>query len=292
MAFEVDTGPNSFKGNASATHDTWTARFVLSGDGPLALDATVTGPGPAIATEIDALGVAVTVQREPNSDVTVRVGHSSRSSMSPGPMGAGQNAKLLAAAVGPFAAETPEQVAARLGGDWLRTAVVFTIIGWLFLLVAPGIRRRPPVSSVGLALKRLGVGILLALDIPLASLVIMAAGLPIGIWWLGLLGLLAFLILVLIGYAYAGYQLTRLALHALGADATSWWLVMPLGAASLALIGLIPAVGAVISALATVYGIGALLYAPREVAAPELLPADALDARGQMRTAPGRPQVE
>jgi hypothetical protein len=290
LAAEVDTGPNTFKGAAGATHGTWTARLAISGEGPITMDATVNGPGPNIDGEIDAFGFPITVHGSPSSNLEIGFGHRSGSSTR-----AIGEAVLAAAVVAPLAAaETPQQVAIRLATDWLRLVLAFTVAGWLTLLIAPALRSRARISTRRLALRRLGIGALLALDIPLACLVVLAAGLPLGLWWLGLLGLIGFVALSFIGYAYAGFQLARLVLDALGAEALGWWVAVPLGVGAIVLVGLIPTVGGVISLLVTVYGIGALLYAPRVEPARAVLPGEAESPRAgaELEPAPGRPMVE
>ena len=167
----------------------------------------------------------------------------------------------------------------------------FTIVGWVLLLVAGGLREHGSSIKPRLAVKRLGMGALFALDIPLACLLVIAVGLPLGLWWLGLLGLVAFVALAAVGYAYAGYQIGRLVLDGVGGGRLSWLLAVPLGVALVVLVGLAPYVGGVLSVLVTVYGIGSLLFRPTLSAAAG--PEKALVTREvEAPSAPGRPIVD
>jgi hypothetical protein len=201
------------------------------------------------------------------------------------------DARPAAAVSAPLAAgETPQQVITRLGLEWLRGLAGFTIVGWLLLLVAPGLKGRARTAIHSLPFSRLGIGAILALDIPLASLVVIAIGLPIGLWWLGVLGLLVFLTLVVAGFAYTGFQLGRLAFDRMGWERVSAFVTLPAGVAALSLLGLIPYAGIFLSLLATVYGIGSMLYSPRRPAAAGAeVPARALT---EQPASAGRPVVE
>jgi hypothetical protein len=190
------------------------------------------------------------------------------------------------------AAETPQQVLARLGLEWLRGLVGFTIVGWLLLLVAPGLKGRALDAINSLPFSRLGVGAILALDIPLAALVFIAIGLPLGLWWLGLLGLLVFLALAVAGFAYAGFQLGRLPFDRLGWERVSPFAAVPVGVAALCVVGLIPYAGPVLSLLATVYGIGSMLYVPRGQVAAGVGAEVALQPPARRPAPAGKPVVE
>jgi hypothetical protein len=136
------------------------------------------------------------------------------------------------------------------------------------------------------------VGAVLALDVPLASLVAIAIGIPLGLWWLGLLGLLMFLGLAVAGFAYTGAQLGRLSFDRMGWERVSPFAVVPVGVGALCLIGLIPYGGTFLSLLATVYGIGSMLYVPRGQL-PAAAAAEAVARTQAERPArAGRPAVE
>jgi hypothetical protein len=288
IAGSVDTNGNTFTFGVAGKRGSWTSKFGIQGNAPVTVTGTVKGPGPVVDATVWTFGFPVTVQGTPGSDLSVRLG--------PSPKRAGlqDNIRLVAAARPLAAGETPEQTLIRVGEDWLRAVVAYTILGWLAILIAPGLKDRAVAATRSMPLSRLGVGAILALDIPLASLVVLVVGLPLGLWWLGLLGLFLFLVLWLVSFAYAGLLLARLVFDRSGLERVSSFVVLPAGVAALCLIGLIPYVGSFLSLIAAVFGMGALLYAPRRVAArlaaeagEELVPAPE-----ERAAAAGRPVVE
>jgi len=148
--------------------------------------------------------------------------------------------------------------------------VIFSFVGWLALLVAPGLRARGRVALRSSPWKRLGLGVILLLDIPLAMLLLLVLGVPLGVWWLGIVGLLLFVGLCLVGYAYSGFQLGALIIDRLWEGNETWLLAVPFGVALIALIALVPYVGPISVLLAVVYGLGSMIYAPAEPAPSQL----------------------
>jgi hypothetical protein len=232
-------------------------------------------------------GLPISVQGTPGKDLSISVAT---------PRGSGvvlPNALPVAAIhAPPVRAGTPAQTAAGTLEDWLRGAITFTIVGWLLLLIAPGLRGRGRAATRSLPFGRLGLGIVLAIDIPLVALLILIFGVPIGLWWVGLITLAVFVALLIAAYAFSGYQLGMLLLDRFGYETRfAWLLAVPLGVALLALGGLLPYVGAIISLLAVFYGLGSMLYAP--TARREAVTAEEPATRAAEVGAPaGKPLVE
>lgn len=284
LAGQLEMGGNTFKAAASATKQSWTTTFSTEGGGPVTLNGTVTGPPPTIDATVNAFGVPVNIQGTPGEDLSVSFG---RKPVRPRAVLSG--VQLLAAVK---ADDSPAQVAATVGSDWVRGFIAFTIVGWLLILVAPGLKRRAEVANRSMPFGRLGLGVVLALDIPLASIVIFAIGLPLGLWWLGLVGLLGFAVLAVAGYAFSGLQAGRLILDAIGFPGLGSFAAVPIGVAVIVLVGLLPYIGTLASLLIMVYGLGSMLYSPRQPA-PAPSAAEELAARKEEVSAPGgRPVVE
>jgi hypothetical protein len=167
------------------------------------------------------------------------------------------------------------------------------VVGWLLLLIAPGLRGRAQRATGSVPLSRLGMGLVLALDIPLASIVLLVIGLPVGLWWIGIIGLAVFVALLIAAYAFAGFQLGVLLFDRLRAGQVLWFVAVPLGVALLTLAGELPYVGGIISLLAVLYGLGSMFYAPRG-AQPAAAPAAELGTAPETKPmpAPGKPLVE
>ncbi|HSS92914.1 MAG TPA: hypothetical protein VLR46_02865 [Candidatus Dormibacteraeota bacterium] len=260
ISSQLDANGNTFNLSGSAAPGKWNAHFGIQSDGPFTVTGTLTGPGPVVDATLKVFGLPVTVQGTPGTDLSVRLGLSKRSSSN-----VLEDARPVAALRAPPAAgDTAAEAFGRVALEWLRGVVAFSIIGWLLILMAPGLKERAVEATRSMPLRRLGLGAILALDIPLASLVVIVLGIPVGLWWVGLLGLLMFLVLAAAGFAFTGLQIGRLAFDRLGWERVTSFAAVPVGVAVLCLIGLIPYVGTYISLLATVYGIGSLLYAPRK----------------------------
>jgi hypothetical protein len=288
MAGELDTGGNAFAAQVSASKGAWTTRVAITGQGPVTLNGTITGPGPRIDATVDAFGFPVELHGTPGKDLSVTVGPRSTAMLTAytRPAGVAPAAGLSADALNPTAAQ--------LGQGWIRTVVVFTIVGWLALLVAPGLRSRGRVSIRSSPWKRLGLGFILLLDIPLTMLLILLLGVPLGVWWLGIIGLVLFAALCVVGYAYSGFQLGALIIDRVWDDRHAWLIAVPFGVALLAFIGLVPYVGPLSLLVAVVYGLGSMLYAPGEPLPAQLGPAtEAIMAPAAVSSAaPSKPIVE
>jgi hypothetical protein len=287
MAAELDTGGNAFAAQVAATKGSWTADVSVTGQGPATLNGTITGPGPRIDAMVKAFGFPIELHGTPGKDLSVTVGP--RSAATPvaytRPAGETLAADVRADALNPTAAQ--------LGQGWIRTVVVFTVLGWLALLVAPGLRSRGRVSIRSSPWKRLALGFILVLDIPLAMVLILLLGVPLGVWWLGIVGLVLFTALCVVGYAFSGFQLGALVTDRVWEGRHAWLFALPLGVAMLALIGLLPYVGPISVLIAIVYGIGSMMYAPAEPLPARLGPAgQAIVAPAAVSPAPSKPIVE
>jgi len=137
---------------------------------------------------------------------------------------------------------------------WLGVTVSGLIIGLLLLALAP----RAMAASLAVARERpgpsVGLGLLVAVGLPVLSVAVLftVLGIP-----LGLLGLLSLTLLYSLGYVVAALALGR----ALIKEPTSLYLAFLAGFAMLRLVGLIPALGGLVTLLATALGLGALAIA-------------------------------
>src|SRR5207247_1250901 len=86
------------------------------------------------------------IQGTPGQDLNIVFGRSARTSA----MVAGDEALATAGRSPDAAAVSSEAIATRLWSDWLRLVVAFTIVGWLLLLVAGGLREHGWLLAVPL----------------------------------------------------------------------------------------------------------------------------------------------
>ncbi len=273
LATEIDTGGNVFSGSASATKGGWSTRFGVTGQGPITIQGTAKGPSPVVIDlTVRVFNLPITVHGTPGIDLSVSVG-TPRSSL--------LTDMVPVAAVQPRMplAETPEEVATRVLIDTLRGTVAFALVGFLLLLVVPGLHARGVTAAHSVPLSRLGIGAILAIDIPLGAILLVLIGVPLGLWWVGLIVLALFAALVVASYAFSGYQLGVLILERLDAGRLMWIAELALGVLLLVIAAQIPYVGAVVTIIAVLYGIGSMLYAPAAAVAPVQAPGPELEAR-------------
>ncbi len=137
---------------------------------------------------------------------------------------------------------------------WLSVTVSGLIIGLLLLALVP----RAMAAALGVARQRtgpsVGWGLLIAVGLPVVSVAVLftVLGAP-----LGLLGLLSLALLYSLGYVVAALTLGRVLVK----EPKSPYLAFVAGFAILRLMGLIPALGGLVTFLATALGLGALAMA-------------------------------
>src|SRR5581483_4385128 len=206
FALDIDSAGTDFTGTVSAGNRSWSARFGVAGDGPVSAAGVASGPSPVVVdSTIEVFRLPISVRGTLGKNMSVTVGTASSSALS--------TPKLVASVHGQGSApETSTQTATRIAENTIRTAVAFTLVGWLLLAIFPGLRARTYRMMRSGSLRRLGLGALLALDVPLAALLVAVIGVPLGLWWIGLVALAIFAAIAVAGYAYAGFQIGALLL--------------------------------------------------------------------------------
>jgi cytoskeletal protein CcmA (bactofilin family) len=137
---------------------------------------------------------------------------------------------------------------------WVALTVSVVVLGILLLWLAPAMM----AASYNVARNEVGAsvacGLLVAIGVPIASVLVLLSlvGIP-----LGLLGLLSLTLLYAIGFVVAGLTLGRLMVK----EPASRYLALLAGLVILRLVGLVPVVGGLITFLASAYGIGAVTIA-------------------------------
>lgn len=139
-------------------------------------------------------------------------------------------------------------------GWWLAVGVSMFVLGVVLLALFP--RIFPPIlqagrESVGPAI---GWGLAAAIGLPIVFgvLLITLVGFP-----LGLVGLLSLALLYSIGYVVAALLLGR----RLVSEPRSVYLALLIGLVILRIVGILPVLGGLVTAAATIYGVGALTVA-------------------------------
>ena len=137
---------------------------------------------------------------------------------------------------------------------WVAVTISLLVIGMVLLAVIPaamGAAYRVARNEPGPAL---GWGLLVAVVLPVASVLVMLSivGIP-----LGLLGLLTLVLLYAVGYVVGALAVGRLMVK----EPASRFLAFVVGLVVLRLVGLVPAVGGLVTFLVAAFGLGAVALA-------------------------------
>jgi len=144
---------------------------------------------------------------------------------------------------------------------WLRGLVAFFLLGLLWLLPF----RRHTVRTVDALRTRpwhsLGVGAAVFFGTPLVALLLVFLGALVGGWWIGLLVLLVWLVVVLLGIPAAALFAGRWVLERAGKAQTALALRLVVGLILLWIVRVVPVLGALVLFAAMLFGLGALIVA-------------------------------
>lgn len=146
---------------------------------------------------------------------------------------------------------------------WVQLMVPFLLLGLLFILLVPELPRAVRATSMDRPWARLGIGLVVLIAMPSASIALLVAGIFLGVWWLGLMMLGLYAVALAAGYTFTGMILGRAVLDRLGGARVHLFWTLLGGLALLSVLALVPYVGAAVGLLAVTYGVGALTLAPR-----------------------------
>ena len=139
---------------------------------------------------------------------------------------------------------------------WVAVTVSLLILGIVLLALAPAAMAAAYVVARGEPGRAIGWGVLIAVALPVVSILLMVSvvGIP-----LGMLGLLSLALLYAMGYVVASLALGR----RLVKEPSSPYVAFLVGLVILRILGLIPFVGGLVTFLASAFGLGALAVAAR-----------------------------
>jgi hypothetical protein len=159
---------------------------------------------------------------------------------------------------------TPTNQGRSLGGGfigWLRALIGIFALGLLLVFLLPGVGTRAIDVLRAEPWASLGIGAAIAVITPIVALIVFIIGIFIGGWWLGLLLIPLWILALAIGYVVSGFLLGRLIFAQLGWGRFHDALALLGGLAVLAVVGLVPVLGAFVVLAALVFGTGALALA-------------------------------
>jgi hypothetical protein len=147
--------------------------------------------------------------------------------------------------------------------NWLRRLFAFSLIAVLLVLIIPSMPNALAVATQRSPWGRIGIGVALALTLPLLGVLLFAVGLPIGLWWLGGLVLMLYPVLLVLSLVVSG-----LALGSWTSRHVKWrgipvWVPFGIALLVLSFVSLLPYVGPAVNVSAVIFGLGTLVLAPR-----------------------------
>jgi hypothetical protein len=174
----------------------------------------------------------------------------------------------------------------------LRRFVVLAVIAGLLWLLVPPIPGSVMAAARTKPWSRLGVGLCLAITIPIVGIAIFVVGLPLGLWWMGLLVLAFYACLLAISFALTGLVIGAWLGDRIPGRQIPPAAVFAVGLILLSVLGLLPVVGALVNLVAVVYGVGALVAAPRAHVAQTAVAAPAAAVAVPVAEAPAAAPLE
>jgi cytoskeletal protein CcmA (bactofilin family) len=142
---------------------------------------------------------------------------------------------------------------------WVAVTVSLLILGMLLLALAPAAMAASYAVARAERGRAIGWGLLVAVALPVVSILVMltVVGIPLGV-----IGLLSLALLYAMGYVVAALALGRMIVK----EPTSRFVAFLAGLVILRVVGLIPVIGGLVTFVASAYGVGALAIAARRAA--------------------------
>jgi hypothetical protein len=147
--------------------------------------------------------------------------------------------------------------------NWLRRLVGFSLLGLLLVLLIPAMPSALAVATQTPPWARIGIGLALALTLPLLGVLLFAIGLPVGLWWLGALALALYPALLVSSMSVSGLAVGSWASRLVSRPGVPVVLAFAVGMLVLTFASLLPYVGPVVNIAAVTFGLGTLVLAPR-----------------------------
>jgi hypothetical protein len=137
---------------------------------------------------------------------------------------------------------------------WVAVTVSLLILGMLLLALAPAAMAASYAVARAERGRAIGWGLLVAVALPVVSILVMltVVGIPLGV-----IGLLSLALLYAMGYVVAALAVGRMIVK----EPTSRFLAFLAGLVILRVVGLIPVIGGLVTFVASAYGVGALAIA-------------------------------
>jgi len=139
---------------------------------------------------------------------------------------------------------------------WLQTLVGLFLLGVLLVLLAPGFDGRVLLASRAAPWSRLGIGLAIALLVPVVGVMMFVLGLFIGGWWLAIFLFGIYALALTAAFVLTGQVLGRWVFERFGQPNAHALLALLVGLPILMVVSSIPLLGWILGFLAVIYGLG------------------------------------
>jgi hypothetical protein len=170
--------------------------------------------------------------------------------------------------------------------NWLRRLVGLSLLALLLVLVIPAMPNALKVATQTPPWARMGIGLALALTLPLLGVLLFAIGLSLGLWWLGVLVLALYPVLLLLSMSVTGLAVGSWASRQASRPDVPLVLAFAVGMLVLSFASLLPYLGPLVNIAAVIFGLGTLVLAPRSQPPETLDSASAVEPPASDATAP------
>ena len=147
--------------------------------------------------------------------------------------------------------------------DMLRHFVVMVLLSLAMWLFAPDLPASVAATARIKPWSRLGIGLSLLIALPVVGVATFVVGLPVGLWWLGLLLLMIFACIFAVSLAMTGLIMGAWLLQAPRGRGIPKLAGLGVGLLLLSALGVLPTIGSLVNVVAAVYGAGAVAMLPR-----------------------------
>jgi hypothetical protein len=147
--------------------------------------------------------------------------------------------------------------------DLLRHFLVMVVLSLGMWLFAPDLPTSVVATGRIRPWSRLGIGLSLLIALPVLGVATFVVGLPVGLWWLGLLLLMIFACVFAVSLAMTGLIIGAWLLHTPRGRGLPTLIGLGIGLLLLSALGVLPVVGSLVNVVAAIYGAGAVAMLPR-----------------------------
>jgi hypothetical protein len=161
--------------------------------------------------------------------------------------------------------------------NWLRRLVGWSLVAFVLVLLVPAMPRALTVATETPPWGRIGIGVAVALILPLVGILLFVIGLPVGLWWLGVIFLALYPVLLILSLSVAGLAIGSWLSRRISRPGVPLAALYGVGMVVLTFASLLPYVGPIVNIVAIAFGMGTLVLAPRSRGPAAVAPSGGLE---------------